>query len=205
MPDNFLIYTAENLRKINSQRRALSQPTITDVPILKPGQVSFTNASQMHDEPASCYNCIAFNYGKSCMKIGPETPIKKFSYPPKPTADAKVIEYWPCCSMHDYGEPNYGSEKFISHNDPDNVGLGWINAPKPGQKLGGANCGGCNGGDDCDNYITDGPGDKRQYPTAFCRVLQTPVEAGAVCSAWEDDDFVPWDKAMLLLKEIDAI
>lgn len=204
MADNFLVYKAKNLSKINAQRRALSQPTITDVPILTKGQVLFTPAGHMNGEPASCYNCVAYNYGKSCMKIGPETDIRKFIYPPKATADAKPIEYWPCCSMHDYGEPNYGDEKFISRNDPTNVGLGWINAPKPGQKLGGANCGGAGGGDDCDHFCTDGPGDKRDYPTAFCRVLQTPVENGAVCAAWEDDDLVPWEKAQALMKELDG-
>jgi hypothetical protein len=201
MPRNFLPYTVEHLRKINAQRRALSMSNFMGVPILNKGQVMYTSEAQMDGEPASCSNCAFYNYGRSCQLINKEIIVKKLTYPPEPTADAKPIEYWPCCSEWLKGTPNYGPEKRIAENSPDTLGLGWINAPKPGQKCGGANCGGKNGGDDCDHYITKGP-DKRDEATAFCRVLQQEVENGAVCSAWMDDDWLSWDKAQDLLKEL---
>lgn len=204
MPPNFLVYQIENLRKVNSQRRALSQPTITDPPTLTKGQVMYIPEAAMEGEPATCYNCNFYNYGRSCRLIGPKTPIRKFVYPPKPTADAKRIEYWPCCAAWLRGEPNYGNEKFIENlSTPDTLGLGWINSPEVGKDIGGANCGGKNGGDDCDSYVSEGD-DKRIEPTAFCRVLQQNVECGGVCTAWMDDDWVPFDKAMNILKDNDA-
>lgn len=204
MPSNFLAYTLKNLRKVNAQRRALSQPTIHDVPVLTKGQVEYVEEAQMDGEPASCYGCAFYNYGRSCRLMGPKLPIRKFIYPPKETADAKRIEYWPCCSAWWKGEPNYGKEEFLERlATPDNLGLGWINAPGLGQEYGGANCGGKSGGDDCDNYITEGD-DKRAEPQAFCRVLQCQVDNGAVCSAWMDDDWVDWQRAQTLLKEIDG-
>lgn len=203
MPPNFLSYKVEHLRKINSMRRAASQPDNILVPILTKGQVFFTPASQMHDEPASCYNCVHYNYGRSCQKIGENVPIKKFTYPKESKGDSKPIEYWPCCSIQDFGEPNYGEEVFISHNDPSNLGLGWINAPKVGQEHGGANCGGQNDGDDCDHYITEGS-DKREEKSAFCRVLQCTVNGGDVCSAWDDDDLLDWQQGVDILRELDG-
>jgi hypothetical protein len=204
MPRNFLTYKTEQLAKVNAQRRALSQPTILSVPILIKGQVLFTPASELHDEPASCYNCVHYNAGRSCALIGTTVKIKKFIYPPEATADAKRIEYWPCCSAHLYGSPHEGTERFMGDpSDPDNLGLGWINAPSVGLELGGANCGGSNGGDDCDHYCTDGP-DKRSEETAFCRVLQQPVNNGDVCTAWMDDDWIDWKRAQALIEELDG-
>lgn len=183
----------------------MSQPTIIDVPVLTRGQVMYIPEAKMNGEPASCYNCPMFNYGRSCMTMGPNVKIRKFIYPPEATADAKRIEYWPCCSNWYPGEPNYGKEKFEDNiQSPDTMGLGWINAPEIGQKYGGANCGGKNGGDDCDNYCTDGEGDKREYPSAFCRVLQSDVENGAVCTGWMDDDWLSWDRAQNILREMDG-
>lgn len=157
----------------------------------------------MGEEPASCYNCSLYNFGRTCQLLGPRVPVKKFLAPPRPTADAKVIEYWPCCSAWLRGDPNSGEEKF---NDPlvsaDTTGIGWINAPKPGMEYSGANCSGKNGGDDCDHYTTKG-WDKREEPTAFCRVLQQEVEGGGVCSAWMDDDWMTFDRAQNILREDD--
>src|SRR5215469_8491971 len=110
MPRNFLTYKAENLRKINAQRRALSQPTILDPPTLTKGQVMYVPEAQMEGEPATCYNCAFYNYDRSCRLMGENVKIKKFVYPPEATADAKRIEYWPCCSAWTKGEPNYSSE-----------------------------------------------------------------------------------------------
>lgn len=204
MPPNFLTYKLENLRKVNSQRRALSQPTIIDVPVLTAGQVQYIPETQMDGKPASCYRCPFYNHGRSCKFFGPEIRIRKFVYPLEATADAKQIEYWPCCSAWTLGEPNYGEEQFFEHlSTPDTLGLGWINAPKVGQEYGGANCGGKSGGDDCDHYITKGD-DKRDEPMAFCRVMQRQVENGAVCCAWMDDDWVSWDRAQNILKENDG-
>jgi hypothetical protein len=102
--------------------------------------------------------------------------------------------------MHEHGEPNYGVEAFRGANSPTTLGLLWINAPRVGLEYGGANCGGCNGGDDCDFYMTD-IDDKREAPTGFCRVLQSEVANGDVCAAWNDDDKVDWQQAQAILAE----
>ena len=201
MSHNFLVYKLKHLRKVNAQRRALSQPSVDFVPVLTKGQVLYVPAGKMDEEPSSCYNCVSYNYEKSCMRIGPEIEVRKFTYPPKATRDAEPIEYWPCCGMWDKGEPNRNEETFVSANDPSDLGLIWINAPETDQEYGGACCGGQNGGDDCDHYITKG-GDKRSEPTAFCRVLQAEVENGAVCAAWADDDQMSWQQAQGILREI---
>jgi hypothetical protein len=138
------------------------------------------------------------------MLIGTNVKVKKFIYPPVETSDAKRIEYWPCCSSHEYGVPNDGPERFLGDpSDPDNLGLIWINAPSVGAEHGGANCGGMAGGDDCDHYCTE-TDDKRAEPVAFCRVLQTQVANGDVCTAWEDDDEVDWRRAQALIREIEG-
>lgn len=204
MAVNFKIFKAAELRKVNAQRRALSQPTILDPPTLTKGQVMYVPEAQMEGEPACCYNCHFYNYERSCQFMGPEVKVKKFVYPPEATSDAKRIEYWPCCSAWMRGEPNYGPETFTDNRQsPDSLGLGWINAPGVGQDIGGANCGGKDGGDDCDHYITAGD-DKRVEPTAFCRVLGTNVECGGVCSAWMDDDWCSYDRAQNILRELDG-
>ena len=181
-------------------RRANSQPSLEGVPVLSRPQVLFTTAAEMRNEPASCYNCIFYNHDESCQLIGPRVVISKFTYPKVATNDAKRIEYWPCCGMHQHGEPNFGPPTFSASNDPTSLDLIWINAPSLGLERGGANCGGENGGDDCDNYCTDGD-DKRDEPSAFCRVLQSTVMNGDVCASWRDDDQLPWDKAQNILKE----
>ena len=194
----FLVYRTKHLRKINSMRDAISQPWNYKPVILTKGQALYTPAEQMEGEPASCYNCVAYNLGKSCMKMGPGTRIRKLVWPDAAVKDEKRIEYWPCCSMWDRGEPNAGPEKFISSNDPDYAGLIWINAPEVGQPRGGANCGGINGGDDCDYYMTE-TDDKRSAPMGFCRVMQTKVANGDVCSCWKDDDELTWRRAQEIL------
>jgi hypothetical protein len=203
MPDGFLVYRDKHLRKVNAIRMANSQPTIDAVPILQKGKVLFVTAAEMDNEPASCANCVFYNSGRSCQLIGPRITVRKFTYPPKATADAKPIEYWPCCGMHTYGEPNYGAETFAAKSDPAELDLVWINAPSVGLEHGGANCGGENGGDDCDHYLT-AKDDKRDSPTGFCRVLQAEVCNGDVCAAWMDDDEVSWDRAQALIKELDS-
>jgi hypothetical protein len=196
MMDGFLKYKSKHLSKINSIRRAKSQPDIYTVPTLTKDQVLFVTASEMHNEPASCYNCRFYNYGKSCGLIGPLPPIRKFTY----GAPDKPIEYWPCCGAHEHGTPSYGAEAFRAANSPSTLGLLWINAPRVGLDLGGANCGGTFGGDDCDYYMTD-IDDKREAPTGFCRVLQSEVMNGDVCSAWRDDDRIEWQEADAILKK----
>jgi len=203
MADDFVVYRAEQLRKVNAQRRALSQPDVYVVPTLKPAEVLFVPASGMGGEPATCYNCKEYNYGRSCEYFGPHVSIRRFIYPRIATADAKRIEYWPCCSMWDRGQPNYGPAKFHERTDsPDELGLGWINAPAVGQEIGGANCGGSNGGDECDFYVTI-KADARDTDSGFCRVLQQEVDTGAVCAAWRDDDWVDYQRGSQLLKELD--
>lgn len=197
MSDGFLKYREKHLSKVNSIRRAVSQPDIYAVPVLDKAQVLFVPAASMHNEPASCYNCLRYNQVEgTCGIIGERTCVKKFVY----GAPDKSIEYWPCCGMHEYGTPNFGPAAYCCTNDPSELGLIWINAPKVGQPLGGANCGGQGGGDDCDYYMT-GIDDKREAPTGFCRVLQTEVNNGDVCVAWTDDDRVSWQEAQAILKE----
>lgn len=192
--DGFLVYEPENLRKINSIRRVISKPDAKLPPILNNGQVLFSAAEDAHGEPRSCYNCPFYNYGKSCRLMGPDVEIRKLLWPPKQTADSKQVEYWPVCGYWIYGEPNYGTEKFTARISPDDAGLGWINAPKPGQKQGGSCCGGRNGGDDCDLWMTADE-DKREADTGFCRVLQRDTNNLDCCSCWEDDDLVSWQTA----------
>ena len=193
--EGFLTYTPKHLPKIDAIRRAKSQPDIFTVPTPTKGEVLFVTAAEMHNEPASCYNCGKYNLGKSCMVIGPHVEIRKFIY-----GGEKKIEFWPCCSYHGFGDPNEGPEKFTEANDPVSLGLIWINAPKVGQKLGGANCGGENGGDDCDFFMTT-TDDKRSAPTGFCRVLQAEVENGAVCTCWRDDDLITYQDSRAILEE----
>lgn len=204
MPPDFKIYTASELSKINSQRRAISQPADRTLPVLQKAKVLFVAASQMNNEPASCANCQFYNFGRSCQFMGPGVMIRKFVYPPRATADAKRIEYWPCCGMHTYGIPNYGPEEWHKPFwSPGDVDLIWINAPAPGQEHGGANCGGACGGDDCDYFISEDD-DMHADKPGFCRVLQSDVDSGDVCTAWDDDDKLEWTKAQALIKELDG-
>lgn len=201
----FLAYKPEHLRKINSMREASSMVYITTSPTLEKGQVLFSSAANSHDEPRSCYNCFMFNRdAKTCKLMGPAVRVEKFIYPPTGTEVAKRIEYWPACGMWAYGTPIVGKPvyKELPFDEPDDLGFGWINAPVVGQPHGGANCGGTNGGDDCDNFIVAGD-DKRASPTGFCRVLRQDVENGACCTAWGDDDFISWQKGQDLLKDLD--
>lgn len=193
--DGFLVYRGENLRKINSIRRVISAPDAKLPPILNNGQVLFSSASSADCEPRSCYNCPFFNYEKNCSLLDPSLTIKKFTWPPEASADSKQIEYWPVCGYWVKGEPNYGEPGRKASLNPEDAGLCWINAPKPGQEAGGACCGGQNGGDDCDFFMTPMP-DKREADTGFCRVLQRDVNNMDCCSCWIDDDVVHWQTAM---------
>jgi hypothetical protein len=195
----FPLYDEKILPKVNAMRRALSLPASESVPIASKGDVLFTTAEEMNDEPSSCANCIFYNEGKSCSLIGERIKIRKFTYPREATADSKPVEYWPCCGMHYFGVPNTSAPTYKGTADPDYMGLIWINAAKPGQEHGGANCGGCNGGDDCDHYIVDGKEAKWDSPTGFCRVLQTNVACGDVCASWRDDDQLGWREAQKII------
>ncbi len=204
MADDFHVYTANALSKVNAQRRAQSQPDVYCVPTLKPAEVLFVPASRMGGEPATCYNCHMYNWERSCMLIGPDIDVSNFTYPPRATGDAKRIEYWPCCGMWDRGAPNYGTAKYNRPDErstPDELGLGWINAPELDQLIGGANCGGRDGGDECDFYVTE-EADARATEQGFCRVLQQDVDNGAVCAAWRDDDWLDYQRGSALLKEL---
>lgn len=186
-------------------RLASSLVQITAAPVLEKGQVLFSSAANAHNEPRSCYNCRMYNgSARTCVLMGPAIRVEKFIYPPKFEQESKPIEYWPACGAWDYGSPIVGQPSYKKQpfDEPDDLGFGWINAPEPGQKQGGANCGGINGGDDCDNYIIAGD-DKREAPVGFCRVLRQDVENGACCTAWGDDDWLSWQKGQDLLKDLD--
>lgn len=199
MANGFLEYKDKNLPKVNAMRRAISQPDIYAVPVLGKSKVLFVSASEMNNEPASCANCIFYNWGRSCQLIGPHVKVRKIVY----GEPDKAIEYWPCCGMQTFGAPNKGEPRFLATTDPSDLDLLWINAPRVGQSHGGANCGGQNGGDDCDYYMTD-VDEKRSAPSGFCRVLQRTVQNGDVCSAWDDDDKLVWEKAQAIIEEQDA-
>lgn len=190
------------IAKWNAMRRTASLPEV-DTPIIPTkGQVLFTTSEEMHDEPASCYNCQFYNEkAETCGLIGARIKIKKFVNPKEKSENSNPVEYWPCCAMQLYGEPNHSEAVYRASSDPDYLGLLWINAPKPGTDTGGANCGGCSGGDDCDNYLTDGTKAKWDTPTGFCRALQTTVACGDVCTMWDDDDKLDWRQAQKILGE----
>lgn len=192
--DGFLIYRGKNLRKINSIRRVISAPDATLPPILNNGQVLFSSAADANDEPRSCINCAFYNYGRSCQLMGQSLEIKKLIWPTEATSDSKQIEYWPVCGMWTPGEPHYGTEKFVSCLNPDDAGLCWVNAPSLGLDYSGSCCGGRNGGDDCDFWMTEDD-EKREADSGFCRVLQRNTNNMDCCSAWLDDDLVSWKTA----------
>lgn len=201
-PGGFPVYNEKHIRKVNALRRAISLPEVTTPIIPLKGQALFTTAEEMHDEPASCYNCQFYNQkDETCAVIGPRIKIRKVLHPKEATADSKPIEFWPCCSMQLYGEPNNAAAVYRASSDPDYLDLIWINAARPGQAHGGANCGGCDGGDDCDHYIVDGKEAKWDSPTGFCRALQVVVGCGDVCSLWNDDDELRWREAQKLIEE----
>jgi hypothetical protein len=197
-PGGFPVYGKEQLPKIDSMRRDKSQPDFFGVPILTDDQVLYTTGKELGGKPASCYTCVEQNKDFTCERIGPEVKVAKVI---GHRDSGESIEYWPCCSMHNF-TPNPRSEAISYHetlDSPGSIGLIWINAPKPGQKYGGANCGGVNGGDDCDSYIVKS-GEKWDSEQAFCRVLQHVVDADAVCTAWKDDDILTWEDAQQLIK-----
>ena len=201
----FPIYSEKNLPKINAIRRAISLPAVKSPIIPTKGQALFTTAEEMNDEPASCYNCQFYNQtSETCAILGARQKIRKILYPPRATADANPVEYWPCCSMQLYGKPNHGEAVYRASSDPDYLDLVWINASKPGLAHGGANCGGCAGGDDCDHYLTEGQKAKWDSPTGFCRALQVTVACGDVCSLWSDDDELNWRAASKIIEEQNA-
>lgn len=194
----FPVYTKEQLPKIDSMRRDKSQPDFFGVPILTDSQVLYTTGKELGDKPASCYTCTEHNKDFTCERMGPEVKVAKVT---GHRDSGEQIEYWPCCSMHNYTD-NPRSESPTYHeilDTPASIGLIWINAPKPGQKYGGANCGGVNGGDDCDSYFVKS-GEKWDSSQGFCRVLQHQVDVDAVCTAWKDDDILTWEDAQQLIK-----
>lgn len=201
--DGFLEYRAKNLLKINSIRRVISAPDAKLPPILNNGQTLFSSARDAEDEPRSCYNCPFFNYERSCKLMGPNTEIHKLIWPPEPTADSKQIEYWPVCGYWVHGDPNYGPEERIACLNPEDAGLGWVNAASVSQEYGGTCCGGRKGGDDCDFWMSD-KDDKREADTAFCRVLHRDTNNMDCCSAWLDDDLVHWQTAQERFKVNDG-
>lgn len=194
--DGFFVYKPKpaQLRKVNSIRRVISAPDAKLPPILNNGQALFSSAAEANDEPRSCYNCSFYNYGRTCMLFGAEIEVHKLVWPPEATSDSKQIEYWPVCGHWVPGEPNYGPEKSIARLNPDDAGLSWVNAPKPGLEASGTCCGGRNGGDDCDFWMIPGD-DKRAADTGFCRVLQRDTDNMDCCSCWLDDDLVSWRTA----------
>lgn len=189
-------YGETELPKVNSMRSDKTQPDFMGVPILTDGAVMLCSAESLGNKPASCYTCSFYNdKEQTCQLLGPEIVISKV------TGDKEydnAIEYWPCCSEFNYGAQT-GPDFIEPFKTPDALGLIWINASKPGQEYGGANCGGVEGGDDCDHFQVK-EGEKWDAETGFCRVLQHEVGAGQVCSAWQDDDILDWQDAQQLLQ-----
>lgn len=197
-PGGFVEYGKEQLPKVDAMRRDKSQPDFMGIPILRDEEVGFVTASELGDKPASCYTCQAQQSDETCFLLGPGVKVSKVRGSAK---SGDQIEYWPCCSMQNYGPTRTGKPVYADVlSTPHSIGLVWINAPKLGQKYGGANCGGVEGGDDCDNYIVRGPKEKWDTKNGFCRVLQHAVAAGDVCSAWRDDDELNFEDAQRLIQ-----
>jgi hypothetical protein len=194
----FVEYGDKQLPKVDSMRRDKSQPDFYGIPILHDADVMYTTASELGDKPASCYTCQFQQSNLTCGLLGPDVSVAKVT---GSHDSGEPIEYWPCCGMHDYGPANTGQPTYRQVlSTPDELGLIWINAPEVGQPFGGANCGGSNGGDDCDHYLTKGAVEKWEAKQGLCRVLQHSVDNGAVCTAWRDDDELSWEEAQQLMK-----
>lgn len=193
-PGGFIEYGPEQLAKVDSMRRDKSQPDLMGIPILHDEDAMYRRASEIGDKPASCYTCTMMK-DDTCSLLGPGVSTKKVT---GSRESGDPIEYWPFCKRFTYGTPaGKYAEKF---ENPNTIGLIWINASKPGQKFGGANCGGGNGGDDCDNYIVKGKVEKWDAEQGHCRVLAHTVNNGDLCTAWRDDDILQWEEAQNLLK-----
>lgn len=184
-------YGPSELKKVNAMRVAKSQPDFHGIPILHDQNVTYTSAEQMQQKPASCYSCALMNSDSTCMLMGPDILVEKVTI--------EDIEYWPRCGEFVPGDGNQGKPLTLTHQAPDQLGLVWINVPKPGAEYGGSNCGGCDGGDDCDHYTIES-GEKWDNPQGFCRVLQHEVSCGDYCAAWWDDDILQWQEAQNAIK-----
>jgi hypothetical protein len=193
----FPIYKEKQLDKVNAWRSAASMRNLEDAPILTRGQVLFSTAESAHDEPRSCFNCpMYFEKAGRCKYFGNRTKIYKFT-----EGDPNPIEYWPVCGYWVYGKTSDSDPAYFPDLlDPEDAGLGWINAPKPGVSHSGSCCGGGNDGDDCDFWSTAGKEAKWDATTGDCRVLQTQTANMDCCAAWTDDDWIPWQTAQQFLK-----
>lgn len=187
--------------KVNALRRAKSLVQIRTAPPMVPkSAVLFTSAAHMNNEPASCGNCINYLENQDrCAVIGDQIIVRSFV--------VGNIKYYPCCGYHQFGNPMMVKgevAEYLAHNDPGDIGLIWINqAVGDMETPGGANCGGINGGDDCDHYLVDTE-KKWESPNGMCRVLQTQVGAGDVCGAWIDDDRIEWFEAQSIIQDQDG-
>jgi len=182
----FPVYGKEQLPKVNAMRVAKSQPDFHGIPILHDQNVTYTSAEAMQQRPASCFTCALMNFDKTCMLMTEKITVDKVTI--------EGIEYWPRCAEFVPGEGNSGKRIQLTDQAPEQLGLIWINAAKPGQEYGGSNCGGCDGGDDCDHYMVES-GEKWDNPQGQCRVLQHTVSCGDYCAAWWDDDILDWQEA----------
>jgi hypothetical protein len=194
----FAIYRPPQIPKVNAWRSVASMKDMEDAPILTRGQVLFSTAESAHDEPRSCFNCpMYFEKAGRCKYFGDRTKIYKFT-----EGDPDPIEYWPVCGYWIYGQPSQDNPAYFQTLlDPEDAGLGWVNAPKPGLPLSGTCCGGDNNGDDCDFWRTEGKQAKWDAATGFCRVLQSQTANMDCCGAWIDDDWLPWQTAAQFLKD----
>lgn len=196
-PGGFVEYTDKQLPKVDAMRRDKSQPDFFGVPILTDAEVGYSTAAQLGGKPASCYTCKEQNPDLTCERLGPGIKIAKV----RGSKDSgERVEYWPCCDEHWYGKHDGPTHYHSQLDTPDDIGLVWINAPKVGQEFGGANCGGVEGGDDCDFYTTRGKTEKWDTEQGICKVLQHAVNAADVCRAWRDDDELKWVDAQNLIR-----
>jgi hypothetical protein len=192
--------SSKAIAKWNAQRRVESAADMKDPPILTRSQVMFSTAESAHDEPRSCFNCpMQFEKHGRCKYFGPRTKIYKFT---QGEQDGNPIEYWPVCGYWIYGEPSQDAPAYFQNLlDPEDAGLCWVNAPKPGLKHSGTCCGGGNDGDDCDYWRTEGEVAKWDATVATCRVLQSQTANMDCCACWDDDDLISWQIAAQFLKD----
>src|ERR1700732_2156108 len=97
----FVVYGPEQLPKVDSMRRDKSQPDFYGVPILTDAEVVFTTAKELGDKPASCYTCKEQTSQITCERLGPNIKVAKVT---GSSDSGEPIEYWPCCSMHEYSD-----------------------------------------------------------------------------------------------------
>lgn len=141
--------------------------------------VLFVTGDDLHDQPASCFNCTSFYpRQKTCRILGPSIRIDRVAVVPH--------VYTPVCGLQDPGKPEITNEPvYLSSLNgeakADEVGLEWAEGM-------GVNCSAVYGGADCSHLKMDD-----------CQLLKMPVAPSDCCAA-HDGDHMEWREAQRLLQ-----